>query len=112
MHERSYTLSCLGNRYCEDILWRLDPIVRSSEVTVEAVALFLELTSAETAKGLLHILRDAPLRKQGLVQLPYDLGYPADGLSVGINLSGACVAEITGIPGFKGFCAAEEGEVR
>ncbi len=101
---------CLGNRYCEEILWRLNTIFRSSEVTVEAVAVFLELTASETAKALLHILRGAPLCKQGLVQLPYDPGYPADGLSIGISLSGTCVAEITGIPGFKGFCApADEG---
>jgi len=105
-------ISCLGNRYREDILWQLDTIFHSCEVTVEAVALFLEMGPDETAKGLLHILRDSPLRRQGLVQLPYDPGYPADGLSIGISLSGTCVAEITGIPGFKGFCApADEGEV-
>lgn len=104
---------CLGNRHCEQILWRLDPVIRSTDVSVEAAALFLESSSDDMIKGLLRILPEAPLRQQGLVQLSYEPMTPADALTVGISLSGKAMATITGVPAFRGFCApAETGDAR
>ena len=99
---------CLGNRHCEQTLWRLDPVIRSSEVTVEATALFMESSSDDMIRGLLRILPEAPLRQQGLVQLSYHPMTPADALTVGISLSGKAMATITGVPAFRGFCAPTE----
>lgn len=96
---------CLGSDFCATGLSKVDSMVTSAMIHIEMVNLFMELELHQGLKSLLCITPRAPLVENDLIRLVYDPRTPADACSIGIELSPAAVAAITGIPEFASFAA-------
>jgi len=103
---------CLGSDFCATGLSKVDSIVTSALIHIEMVNLFMELDLSQGLKSLLCIAPGAPLRENNLIRLSYEPQSPSDACGVGIELSPAAVAVMTGIPEFVAFAApqVQDGE--